>query len=39
MKIADEMPDSPSLKKELSEAAKKIKSDYYYGKLARAVEK
>lgn len=35
LNIADKMPQNEALKKSLNEAAKAIKSEYYYGKLMR----
>ena len=37
MKIADKMPDNETLKKQLGDAAKNIKSDYYYGQVMRSL--
>lgn len=37
LNIADKMPDNDVLRKDLLEAAKAIKSEYYYGKVMRKI--
>lgn len=37
LNIADKMPKNDELKKNISEAAKSLKSEYYYGKLMRKI--